>query len=109
MKQFTPEFQAELNKGQVDPRILVDAYEFYDSDYRPGVNGFDPADAVERFAAQQLTWNGHAYRREVISRGDISLNVGEKTNSVTITFSNISRYLATLAQSQTIEGMLLCI
>lgn len=109
MQSFTPEFQAELDKGQLEPWVLVDGYEFYDPDYIPGPDGFDPADALECFAGQELTWNGVAYRREVISRGDIVLNVGEKTNSVSINFSNISRYLATFAQSQTIEGMLLCI
>lgn len=89
----------------VAPRTLVDLYEFYSSDYIPGVNGFDPDDAVESFAAVEITWNGNAYRREVISRGDITRNMGEKTNQVTLTFSNISRYMATLAQSQTMEGL----
>lgn len=109
MKTFSAAFQAELNKGQSEPRVLVDLYEFYDSDYIPGPDGFDPADAVETFAGVEITWNGIAYRREVISRGDIVLNMGEKSNSVSIEFSNISRYLATWAQSQAIEGKLLCI
>lgn len=110
MQTFTPEFQAELDKGQLEPWRLIDGFEFYSPDYIPDpILGFDPAEAIERFAGQELTWNGHAYRREVISRGDIVLNVGEKTNSVSIEFSNITRYLATFAQSQTIEGMLLCI
>lgn len=91
------------------PRILVDAVELYASDYVPGVDGFDPTEAVETFAPQTLTWNGVAYRREMISRGDIVRSMGEKTNSVTITFSNISRYLSTFAQTQTIEGMFLVI
>lgn len=89
----------------VAPRTLVDLYEFYDSDYIPGVNGFVPADAIEQFAALEITWDGVAYRREVISRGDITRNMGEKTNQVSLTFSNISRYMATLAQSQTMEGL----
>lgn len=109
MITFTTEFQAELDKGRTDPRVLVDGYEFYAHDYVPGPDGFDPADALECFAGQEMTWNGIAYRREVISRGDILLNVGERTNTVTIQFSNISRYLATFAQTQTIEGMLVCI
>lgn len=91
------------------PRVLLDCVELYSSDYIPGLIGFDPADAVETFAPQTLTWNGVAYRREMISRGDIVRSMGEKTNSVTITFSNISRYLATFAQTETIEGMFLVI
>lgn len=110
MQTFTLEFQAELEKGRTDPSVLVSVYEFYESDYIPDpILGFDPTDAIERFAGQELTWNGVAYRREVISRGDIVLNLGEKTNSVSVEFSNISRYLATWAQSQAIEGKLLCI
>lgn len=95
--------------ARTTPRKLVDLYEFYASDYVPGVDGFDPDDAIESFAAEEITWNLNSYRRELISRGDIVRNMGEKTNSVTLTFSNISRYLATLAQSQTIEGLFLVI
>lgn len=96
--------------ARVAPRTLVDLFEFYDSDYVPDpTNGFDPADAIETFAGLEITWNGIAYRREVTSRSDIVRNMGEKTNQCTITFSNISRYLATLAQSQTMEGLFLVI
>lgn len=95
--------------ARVTPRVLVDLFELYEPDYIPGASGFDADDAIESFAASTITWNGNAYRREVISRGDIIRNMGEKTNSVTLTFSNISRYLATLAQSQQIEGLFLVI
>lgn len=91
------------------PRVLVDLYEFYESDYVPGVSGFDPADAIEAFAAETITWNGQAYRREVVSRGDVTRNLGEKTNQCTLSFSNISRYMATLATTQQIEGLFLVI
>lgn len=105
MQTFSSAFQAELNKGQFEPRILVDLYELYEPDYVPSAVGFDPDDAIERFSAEQITWNGNAYRREVVSRGDISLSIGAEENSVTITFSNISRYMATLNQTQVLEGL----
>lgn len=95
--------------ARVTPRTLVDLFELYSSDAVPGVSGFDAADAEETFAGSEITWNGISYRREVINRSDIIRSMGEKTNSVTIAFSNISRYLATLAQAQTIEGMILVI
>lgn len=98
--------------ARVTPRILVDLYEFYADDYIPGVSGFDPDDAEERFAGETITWNGNAYRREIQSgggRGDIVRSMTEKTNSVTINFSNISRYLATWAQTESIEGKFLVI
>lgn len=95
--------------ARVTPRTLVDLYEFYETDYVPGVSGFDPDDAIESFAAEEITWNGNAYRREMISRGDVVRNMGEKTNQCTLTFSNISRYMATLATTQQIEGLFLVI
>lgn len=110
MQVVNAALQAELNKGQINPITLVDLYEFYPSDYVPhAVNGFEPASAIETFAAEAITWNGIAYMREAVSRGDIVRNMAEKTNSVSTTFSNISRYLATLAQSQAIEGLFLVI
>src|SRR5687768_2113174 len=109
MQSITAPLQAQLDKGQTEPIVLIDLYELYDYDYVPGVGGFDPADAIEQFAAEEITWDGVAYRREVVSRSDIIRSMGEKTNSVTVSFSNISRYLATLAQSQEIEGLFLVI
>lgn len=106
MQQINAALQAELDKGLTEPRVLLDLFEFYESDYVPGAGGFDPAEAVQSFAAQEITWSGIVYRRSVISRGDISRNMGEKTNSVTIVFSNIDRYVATWAENQQIEGLL---
>lgn len=110
MQTVNAALQIELNKGQTDPIVLIDLFEFYASTYVPHpTNGFEPASAIQKFAAETITWNGIAYMREAISRGDIVRNMGEKTNSVSLTFSNISRYMATLAQSQTIEGLFLVI
>jgi hypothetical protein len=111
MQQLSANLTAALLTidARVEPRRPLDLYEFYDADYVPGPLGFDPNDAVETFAGAEITHNGVAYRREVVSRGDITKSMTEKTNSVTVTFSNISRYLATLAQTQTIEGLFLVI
>jgi hypothetical protein len=109
MQTINSALQAELDKGQVDPIVLVDLYEIYDYDYVPGPGGFDPNDAIEKFAAEEITWNGFAYRRELKGRGDISRSMDAKTNSVTLSFSNISRYLATFAQTTPIEGLFLVI
>lgn len=116
MQSVSANLQAELNKGPLEPRVLLDVYEFYSGSYvpvvsstTPGTSGFDPADAIETFAAETITWNGIAYRREVVSRGDCVRNMGEKTNSCSLNFSNISRYMATLAQTQQIEGLFLVI
>lgn len=109
MQKINASLQAEIDKGEIDPRDLIDLYEFYDYDYIPGVNGFDPNDAIEKFAAEEITWNSNAYRRELKDRSDIVRNMGEKTNNVTLNFSNISRYMATFAQTTSIEGLFLVI
>lgn len=109
MQTVSALLQAELVKGQFEPRVLVDLMEFYPPDTLPGATGFDPSDASETFASQEITWDGIAYRREFESRGDISRSMGEKTNSASFTFSNISRYAATWAQTTTIEGMIVVV
>lgn len=109
MQLVNSALQLELDKGQIDPRYFVDLFEFYDTDEVPGATGFDPADAEETFAGEALTYNGIAYRQSVIERGTISRSMGEKTNSVTITFSNIDRYVAAWAQTTPIEGKILVI
>lgn len=103
MQQVNSALQTELNKGE--GRTLVNLVEWYEPTYVPGVNGFDPASAVERFASQTITWNGFAYRRSIFSVGDVNKSMGEKTNSTSFQFSNIDRYPATLAQNRTIEGL----
>lgn len=106
MQIVNPALQAELNKGHTEPIVLVDLVELYEGSYVPDpVIGFDPADAIETFAGQEITHNGIAYRREMVSRGDTTRNMGEKTNSTSFQFSNISKYMATLAQSRTMEGL----
>lgn len=109
MQTINAALTAQLAKGQDDPRVLVDLLEFYPSDTIPSATGFDPADALETFSGSEITWNGIAYRREFKARGEVVRNMGEKTNSASLTFSNITRYMATWAQTQPIEGMFLVI
>ena len=96
--------------ARVTPRVLIDVYEFYASTYVPHpTNGFEPASAVEKFASETLTWNAIAYRREAVSRGDISKSMAEKINQCSLTFSNVSRYCATWASTTQIEGLFVVI
>jgi hypothetical protein len=99
-------YQAELDKGQTEPRVFIDLVELYDYDATPP---FDPNDAIERFAAEEYTWDGFAYRRELESISDIRRTSRDRLNTATLNFSNISRYLATLAQSQQMEGLIVVI
>lgn len=85
--------------------------EVYSETYVPPAGGFDPTSAVEKFASTNLTWNGIAYRRECKKqgRGAVSRFLGKTFNSVSITFSNVDRYLATFIQSTDVEGMRLVV
>lgn len=109
MNNVHPFLLTRLRDSATDPTIErrpADLYEFYEHDYIPDpVNGFEPTDAVETFASIDITWNGIAYRRSVVSRGAIDKNMGQQTNTCSITFSNIDSYLATFAQTTEIEGM----
>ena len=113
MQDVHPTLLARLQNSVTDPtteRKPCDLYEFYAHDYIPdAVNGFEPVDAVETFSAMEITWNGIAYRRSVVSRGSIDKTMGAQTNTVSVTFSNIDKYLATLAQTTPLEGMWLVI
>lgn len=111
MQSVNLALQSELDKGQTNPRILVDLFELYDHSYIPGDDGPDPADAIETFAAEEITWNGIAYLRKVKDRSDVVKSITEKTNSVTLNFSNADhgRYMATFAQTTDMEGLLLVI
>lgn len=87
-----------------------DLVEFYASDYVPhAVNGFIPADALQSFALSEITWNGEAYRRNVITRGDIQKYKDQQTNTVSVTFSNVDKFITAWAQTVQIEGMWLVI
>src|SRR5687768_915639 len=97
MQPCDANFQALLESVTPEnPRDLTAVYEFYEPDVTPGVNGFDPADAVERFAKIELTWLGFAYRRAVISSSDITKAKGAEESRLTLTLSNADedRYAA---------------
>lgn len=102
-----------LQQSTTDPateRKPCDVYEIYAHDYIPDpVNGFEPADAEETFSAIEITWNGIAYRREVVSRSAIDRHKDQQTNSVSVTFSAISGYLPSWAINNDVEGMWLVI
>lgn len=106
MQDVNAALQTELDKGLGDPVLLVDLLEIYAADAVPGATGFDPNNALYTFALQTLTWGGNAYVCNIISRSDITKSITEKVNSVTITFSNIDRQIAAIAQTVQLEGMM---
>ncbi len=98
-----------LRNSFTDPAVErkpCDLIEFYESTYIPDpVTGFDPTDAVQNFSTIDITWDGISQRRNVVSRGNIDKHKGEQTNTVSINFSNIDKFMAAWNQTVQIEGM----
>src|SRR5687768_15102821 len=87
---------------------LTDLAEIYASDHAIPADGFDPADADERFCGVEgFTFLGLAYEREYVDRGDARRFVGKSENTCAANFSNVSRALATYIQSTEVEGKIL--
>jgi hypothetical protein len=75
--------------------------ELYPSDAVPGVDGFDPVNAIDCFT-DYAGWEfrGRQYRRLITKWSDIQRSSGPKFNSNSVTFDNSSstgRYMAKLA------------
>lgn len=107
MNPAPPILKAALESRAKDPLCAV---EFYLYSYVPhSVHGFEPDQAVARFATETTTFTYLAtsagYYRETLALPSLSRIMGKQANSVTINFSNISRRLATFVLNNEVEGM----
>lgn len=91
-------------------RDLTYLYEIYASDYDPS-GGFDPREAEQTFAGitYTLPFGPVVYRSEVLSGPSIEKNIRKQSNSVSIRFSNVSRYMADYVNTNIVEGKKLVI
>ncbi len=104
--------ESGINSNPADPvRDLSWLFEFYDPSVLPGVDGFDPTLASQRFAMIETTWLTLAYRRIVLSASDIQIRSGKEANSCTLRLSNAdeNRYAATWITQNQVEGMWLVV
>lgn len=108
MQLVGAQLQTHLNQRSRD---LFYVYEIYASDYDPSVAGFDPRDALETFAGQNYTlpFGPTVYRREVLEGPTIHKSTGKEFNSVSITFSNVSRYMSDFVLGNVVEEMRLVV
>lgn len=83
--------------------------EFYENNALPGIDGFDPADAVLRIADTATTFLGRSYTRYVESVGTISRTITKQFNSVSLTVNNADRTMAAFVLNNPLEGMYLVI
>lgn len=91
-------------------RDLICVFELYEHDYDPS-SGFDPRDALETFAGVSFTlpFGPVTYRREVLQGPNVSKTMGKQFNSVSIRFSNVSKYMADFVLHNTVERMRLVV
>ena len=68
--------------------------EFYDPDAVPGVDGFDPADALLTYAASDVTFRGIEYKQMVTRFGRVSRGTKGEVGTFSVTLSNTSREIA---------------
>lgn len=96
---------------QARDRDLITVFELYSSDYQPSGSHFDPTDALETFAGVSFTlpYGPVVYRREVLQGPSIKKTMGKEFNSVTIRFSNVSRYMADFVLHNQVEQMRLVV
>ena len=124
MQVIHPQFLVELRAKE---RSVVELWEFYSQDE---TDFSDPSKAVARFSnvgtensynwvsefawprpvgvpanGGGYTWQGHAYERRVVSRGDIRRFLGKQANTVSLTLTNADFALSRLVTDYRMEGM----
>lgn len=92
-------------------RDLVVLYELYDADYQPAGTHFDPRSALQTFAGVSFTlpFGPVAYRREVLRGPSVKKSIGKEFNTVSVRFSNVSRYMANFVLNTHVEHMWLVV
>jgi hypothetical protein len=104
--QTPPNISTNLyNALNSDAQRLTVLVEFYENDVLPGLNGFDPADAILRVANKTTTFLSRSYGRYVESVGTIKRTITEKFNSVSIDLNNHDRTMAAFVLNNPLEGM----
>lgn len=84
--------------------------EIYAADAVPSVDGFDPADAIDCFAAVSgITFGTRTYKKLVSNFGGIKRTIGDETNTATVTFSNRTREIAEFEFTNGFEGLILVV
>lgn len=81
--------------------------EIYPADQTPTASGFDPADAIDCFAAVNgITFAGVDYKCLVRKFGNVNRTVGSQANSASVDFSNLSNEIATFEFDNGFEGLI---
>lgn len=96
-------FQAEIESRS---STLVLVAELYAHTALPGVDGFDPHDALACLASVGgIVYQDQTYLREVSKFSDVSLTDSGKFNNGSLTISNIDQWIAAFEFTYGIEGL----
>lgn len=106
-----------LTALRASARDVIVLYEIYASDYDISA-GFNPLDALERFAGHTHSFTHLAqtvsYRREILDDLKVSKNIGKQLNSVSIKVSNVKnddgeRYMSGFVLATDVQGLKLVV
>lgn len=82
--------------------------EIYDADTVPTDDGFDPADALDCFAAVgDITFMTREYKRLIEKFGTIKRTLTAEINNASVTFSNVTREISDFEFTHGFEGLIL--
>lgn len=81
--------------------------EIYDADAVPSVDGFDPADAIDCFAAAAgVSFLGVNYKQLIKKFGVVNRNIGKEANTASTDFSNLSTEISQFEFANGFEGLI---
>lgn len=106
MQTVSAQFLSVLRSNSRD---LVGVVEYYHYNAVPGPSGFDPAqsDFITGFAeVGGLTFRTRTYQRRVKNFGDVHRTITSKTNSASVSLSNLERDIAALHFGIGFEGLI---
>lgn len=89
---------------------LTTVVEFYASDAVPGSSGFDPDNALLKYAAVNgVTYEGQSYTRMVKSFSTVNRTISKEANTASVTLSNVSRIVSRFELETGFEGLIMVI
>lgn len=101
---------AALDSLVTNSKDFSTVVEIYGADETPGATGFDPANALKRYAnVGGLTFAGESYTRLVDKIQGIRRTITQELNKATVTLNNLTREPSTFETLVGFEGLILVI
>lgn len=99
-----------LKEIWISAKDISTVAEIYSADAVPTADGFDPADALDCFAAVDgITFLGVEYKRLIKSFTNPSRSITSEINSGGVSFSNLDNYISQFEFEHGFEGLILVV